>query len=242
MANAPPAARRALRSAARPFVFVNMAMTADGKTATVNRAISSFTSDHDQRHLLKLRARADAVMCGARTADLNAINLGPGPARYRRLRLRRGLAEYNLRVIVSGSGTVNPRAKVFRHRFSPIIIFTTAYVSARRLRQLRTAADEVQVCGERNIDFRAALLWLRKKWKVNRLLCEGGGELNAALFRAGLVDELHLTIAPKVFGGRLAPTIADGIGVDKLADAARLALKSMKRVGDELYLVYRVRH
>jgi riboflavin biosynthesis pyrimidine reductase len=64
-------------------------------------------------------------MAGARTADLNPINMGPGPAKYRRLRLRRGLAEFNLRVIVSRSGTVNPGAEIFRRRFSPIIILTT---------------------------------------------------------------------------------------------------------------------
>ena len=55
-----------------------MAMTADGKIATANRAVSSFGSRRDQDHLLQLRATADAVMAGARTADLNPINLGPG--------------------------------------------------------------------------------------------------------------------------------------------------------------------
>ncbi|MGH9593067.1 MAG: RibD family protein [Bryobacteraceae bacterium] len=79
---------------------------------------------------------------------------------------------------------------------------------------------------------------MRQKWKVKRLLCEGGGELNDALFRAGLVDELHLTLCPKVFGGRNAPTIADGVGVLKLSGAARLRLKSARRAGDELFLVF----
>ena len=73
---------------------------------------------------------------------------------------------------------------------------------------------------------------------MKRLLCEGGGELNDALFRAGLVDELHLTICPLIFGGRDAPTIAGGIGVSKLEQSARLKLKSWKRRGHELFLVY----
>ena len=67
--------------ASLPFVFINMAMTADGKIATANRAASSFGSRRDQDHLLQLRATADAVMAGARTVDLNPINMGPGPAR-----------------------------------------------------------------------------------------------------------------------------------------------------------------
>ena len=73
-----------------PFVLVNMAMTADGKIATANRAVSSFASAQDHEQLLKLRATADAVMAGARTVDSAPINLGPGPARFRRARLKRG--------------------------------------------------------------------------------------------------------------------------------------------------------
>ena len=126
-----------VRSPKLPFVLVNMAMTADGKIATANRAVSSFGSARDHKHLLELRATADAVMAGARTVDSAAINLGPGPARFRRLRLKNGLAEYNLRVIVSGSGSLNPDAEVFKHRFSPIIILTTGRASKAKLRQLQ---------------------------------------------------------------------------------------------------------
>ncbi len=216
-----------------------MAMTADGKIATANRALSSFGSARDHTHLLELRATADAVMAGARTVDLNPINLGPGPARYRRQRLKHGLPEYNLRVIVSGSGTINPRATIFRRRFSPIIILTTRRASKAKLKQLALVADEVKVCGAREIDFPAALRWLREKWNVKRLLCEGGGELNSALFAAGLVNELHLTACPNIFGGRHAPTIADGSGAATLAGATPLQLKSTRRIGDELFLVYR---
>jgi riboflavin biosynthesis pyrimidine reductase len=255
-----------------PFVLVNLAMTADGKIATANRAVSSFGSARDHEHLLELRATVDAVMAGARTVDVNPINLGPGPARFRRQRLKRGLSEYNLRVIVSGSGTINPNAEIFRGRSgdsdnpltrpadtlspsdgerdgvrgnpgaklteSPIIVLTTARASKAKLRRLRALADDVQISGQREIDFRIALRWLREKWGVKRLLCEGGGELNDALFRAGLVDELHLTVCPKIFGGRAAPTIADGMGFSRLSDAARFQLKFSRRIGDEMFLVF----
>jgi 2,5-diamino-6-(ribosylamino)-4(3H)-pyrimidinone 5'-phosphate reductase len=224
-----------------PFVFINMSMTTDGKIATVNRAVSTFSSRRDFEHLLELRATADAVMSGARTVGQEGVNLGPGPARFRRLRLAMGLAEYNLRIVASGSGSLSPSAEIFRHRFSPVIVLTTGAVSERKLKRLRAVADDVKVCGEDEIDFRQAFKWLRRVWRIERLLCEGGGELNDALFRAGLVNELHLTICPKIFGGRDAPTIADGTGVLKLADATRLNLKSMKRVGDELFVVYDAR-
>lgn len=230
---------RGTRHAQLPFVLVNMAMSADGKIATANRAVSSFGSKRDHQHLLELRATADAVMCGARTADLNPINLGPGPARFRRLRMRRGLAEYNLRIIVTGSGSINPRSEIFKHRFSPIILLTTERATGSALRRLKTLADDVRVCGESKVNFHTALRWLRAKWGVKRLLCEGGGELNDALFRADLVSELHLTVCPRIVGGRDAPTIADGNGLPSLAAAAQLKLISSRRIGDEMFLVFR---
>lgn len=225
----------------RPFVLINMSMTADGKIATTNRIVSHFSSPHDHTHLLELRATTDAVMCGARTVDLNEINLGPGGAKFRKQRMKRGLAEYNLRIIVTGSGSLNPNAHIFTQRFSPIIILTTAKASASKLKALRAVADEVKVFGKTELNLRAALAWLHREWKVKRLVCEGGGELNDAMFRAGLVDELHLTLCPRIIGGRHAPTIADGIGFQKLAQAAQLELHSAKRFGDELFLVYSAR-
>ena len=63
---------------------------------------------------------------------------------------------------------------------------------------------------------------------------------HAALFRAGLVNEIHQTLCPVIFGGRNAPTLADGDGIEKLNDAIRLEMKSLKRHGDELYLVWDV--
>src|SRR5712691_12215621 len=107
-----------------PFVYLNVATTADGKLAPANRVFVPFGSKRDRELLLELRARADAVMSGARTVDLSPVNLGPGSIRFRRKRLRRGLAEYSLRIVVSGSGTLDPNAAIFRHRFSPIIVLT----------------------------------------------------------------------------------------------------------------------
>jgi riboflavin-specific deaminase-like protein len=220
-----------------PFIMVNMAMTADGKIATANRAIHSFGSARDREHLYELRATADAVMCGARTVELSQSILGTGGEKFRRRRLKNGLAEYNLRAIVSGSGSINPDAEIFKKRFSPIIILTTARISKANLKKLRALADEVKICGKMEINFPAALRWLQMKWKVKRLLCEGGGELNDALFRAGLVDEINLTICPKIFGGRDAPSIADGLGLNCLAAAAQFQFKTIRRIGDELFTV-----
>ncbi|MEY4386593.1 MAG: hypothetical protein RLY20_1876 [Verrucomicrobiota bacterium] len=222
----------------RPFVLINMSMTADGKIATTNRAVSHFSSEHDHDNLLALRSTANAVMCGARTVDLNKIILGPGNTKFRKLRLRHGLDEYNLRIVVTGSGSLDPNAHIFKRRFSPVIVLTTATANARQLKALRAVAHEVKVFGKTNLNLGAALAWLHREWKVTRLVCEGGGELNDAMFRAGLVDELHLTLCPRIIGGQKSPTIADGLGFPKLGCAAQLELKSIRQHGDELFVVY----
>jgi riboflavin-specific deaminase-like protein len=225
----------------RPFVFVNVAMTADGKIATANHRVSSFSSKRDRDNLFALRATADAVMSGARTVDLNPVTLGPGSGKYRRARVKRGLSEFNLRVIVSGSGSVNPESAIFKKRFSPIVVLTTR-AAASRLENLSAVADEVKAFGEKEVNFGQALRWLRRRWKVRRLACEGGSEVNGAMFRAGLVDEVHVTVCPKIFGGRKAPTLAGGAGLRTIARAVRLELKSSERFGDEMFFVYRVAH
>ena len=220
-------------------MFSNFAITADGKIAFANRQFIPFGSKHDHEHMFELRATADAVMAGSRTVETPGTTMGPGGKKFQRLRLEHSLSEFNLRVIVSGNGSINPRADIFKHRFSPIIMLVSERAPEKQLRQLRTLADEVKVFGEKEVDLAAALRWLREKWKVKRLLCEGGGALHGSMVRAGLINELHLTICPKIFGGRDAPTFADNGHAVKLIDATAFKLKSAKRIGDELFVVYR---
>jgi riboflavin-specific deaminase-like protein len=221
-----------------PFVFSNFAMTADGKIAFANGRFTPFSSRRDRDHMMELRATADAVMCGARTIETTGTILGNGGEKFHRLRLKCGLAEYPLRIIVSGSGSISPTAKIFQKRFSPIVVLTTGRISKANLKKLRAVADEVKICGKTKINFPAALHWLREKRKVRRLLCEGGGALHGALIRAGLVDELHLTLCPKIFGGRNTPTVADGKGSLHLSDATQFKLKSANRIGDEMFAIF----
>lgn len=223
----------------RPFVLVNMSMTADGKIATANRRISTFGSPRDLEHLYGLRAGADAILCGAATVNSGDVTLRNGGARFTALRRRRGLAEEPLRVVASGGGTLRPDAAVFRRGTAPVVVLVGATCPANRRRALEKAGGRVAVFGRRAVDLPAALRWLHSAWGVRRLLCEGGGALNAALFAAGLVDELHLTLCPFVFGGREAPQLADGAGAATLAAAARLRLVSVKQHGGERFLVYR---
>jgi 2,5-diamino-6-(ribosylamino)-4(3H)-pyrimidinone 5'-phosphate reductase len=229
------------RATTLPFVFINVAATVDGKLAPSSRNFVAFSSQRDQRLLLELRSKADAVMAGARTVDLGPVDLGPGPARYRKLRVNNGLAEYNLRVVISGSASLNPDAEIFQRRFSPIIVITTGSAPKARVKRLSGVADEVKIFGESEVDFVEALSWLGKEHGVKRLVCEGGGEVNAGLFRQGMVDQVCLTLSPLIFGGRAAPTMVDGSGVAAVSEATLLHLESLRRFGSELFLVYRVR-
>ena len=170
--------------------------------------------------------------------EIADATLGNGGEPFRRWRRQHGLAEFPVRVLASGSGSLSPAARIFQRRFSPIILLTTPRAPQSKLARLGKLVDDIKCTGAAEIDFPTALAWLRKKWQVKRLLCEGGGELNDALFRAGLVDEIHLTICPKIFGGRTAPTIADGLGCRRLSGAAQFKLTSIRRISDELFTVF----
>ncbi|MGN6385622.1 MAG: RibD family protein [Verrucomicrobiota bacterium] len=223
-----------------PFVYVNVAMTADGKLAPANRHFVPFSSKRDQQRMMQLRSEADAVLSGARTVDMGEVDLGPGGRKWQKKRLEAGLPEFNLRIIVSGSASVNPDAHIFKTHFSPIILLVNRTAPQSRLKRLSKLVDDIHLSEGDSICFRTAFEWLREKWKVKRLLCEGGGEVNAPIFLEGLVDELHLTIAPIIFGGRNAPTLAEGKGVARLDQAVKLRLKHLEKIGDELYTVYKV--
>ena len=214
----------------RPFVFINMAMTADGKIASTNRKVTTFGSRNDHQRLLELRTRADAILTGAGTLNAQPdITLGPAPKQK----------PAPVRVIVSGSGQVDVQHEIFRTPGAPVIVLASERILARRLKELKKVADAVYVCGANNVDFEAAFKFLREHHGVKRVLCEGGGRLNDSLLRAGVVDEVNLTICPLILGGQDAPTIADGIGFDQLDDAVQFKLHTRKQVADEIFLTYR---
>jgi riboflavin-specific deaminase-like protein len=228
------------RRPARPFVLINMAISADGKIATANRRITTFGSRADLDHLYQLRAAVDAVMCGARTVIESNADLGAGPQRFKMLRKRRGLASEPLRVVISGSARLPVGARVFHRGTGPLIVIAARSAPRWRFDRLRRLAWSAVRFGDSSVDLKAALAWLHREWGVRRLLCEGGGQLNAALLRAGLVDELHLTVCPVLLGGGQAPTLADGARSLPLPRALKAVLRSRRRVGMELFLVYRL--
>tara|TARA_Y100001934_G_scaffold266752_1_gene346584 strand:+ start:3254 stop:3931 length:678 start_codon:yes stop_codon:yes gene_type:complete len=216
-----------------------MAISADGKIASANRKVNHFSSPADEENLYRLRSTADAIMNGARTVDSAPVLMDAGPLRFRRSRVKQGLAEHPLRIVITGTGSLDTNAEIFKHDFSPIVIVTSRRCPKKRLKQLQQAADKVIVCDEREVNLKNALRSVNRCWPVKRVLCEGGGELNDALFRADLVGDIRLTVCPTVVGGRDAPAISGGLGLQRLSDARRFELVDRKCVGDELFLHYR---
>ncbi len=216
-------------------------MTADAKIATATRRTTTFGSPRDQEHLYELRATADAILCGARTLIETGATLGNGGRRFGQLRTAASLSRYPVRVLVTGTGSIPSCAPVWARKWGPIIVLTTAKAGEQAIARLRRKADWVRVYPEDGIDFANALAWLRSEFGILRLVSEGGGELNDALIRGGLVDEIHLTWCPWVFGGQAAPTLSDGIGFQTLAQAAGFRLHSVTPAGNELFLVYRAK-
>ncbi|MBL9175832.1 MAG: RibD family protein [Verrucomicrobiales bacterium] len=222
----------------RPWVVVNMAMSADGKVASANRRVTRIGSDQDLEALYALRSTADAILCGARTVEETNATLGNGGERHRRNRRRRGLQEFPLRIVASAAGSLSSKAELWRHSFSPIIVLVTPRASASRIRRLRRLANDVVTYAGDPKSLGTALARLAARRGIRRLVVEGGGILNAALFAADCVDEIHLTLCPLLMGGRTAPSIADGPGFAELANAKHFKLVSAKPHGRELFTVY----
>ena len=208
----------------RPFVTANFAITADGRISTRNFTPSDFSSRRDKRRLVKIRAACDAVLVGARTLASDTMTLGIPGIRGK---------NPPLRVIVSNSGRIAPTLRVFKTAGAPIVIFTTRKMPAK-IRAALAAVADIFIHPTPVVDLALALTILRADYGVKRLVCEGGGTLLRSFAAADLLDELHLTLCPLVFGGATAPTLT-GVPGKFLPKSTRLHLVEMKRVGDECF-------
>ncbi len=87
---------------------------------------------------------------------------------------------------------------------------------------------------------RAALSELGQRG-VSSLMFEGGSHLAGAFFDAGEIDELRMFVAPMLLGGRTAPSLIGGEGVERIADAVRPVHISRQPVGDDLLTIARLK-
>jgi riboflavin-specific deaminase-like protein len=222
-----------------PSVTATFAITADGKVTTKNFGPVDFTSREDKLHLFRQRALADAVLLGHTSLERDNVRLGV-PAELQELRIKRGRSRSPLRVIVSNKGRIDERLKIFQSDISPIIIFSTKQMPWKNQTALRKKAT-LHLTDAREVDLAAMLKTLRDQYKVRMLACEGGPTLFRSLLEQGFIDQLNLTIAPYMFGGGKAPTLT-GLSKEFLPSSVHCSLTSVRTVGDECFLTYRIKH
>ena len=213
-------------------------MSLDGKISTRDGAGPRFTSQADKVRLREIRSQADAILVGAGTIIADDPTFSTH-GKYRESRRQRNMAPNPVKAVISGSGSVPETARMFQPNGAPALVFTTEHISPSRLEKLRHVA-EIHIVGRAEVDFQRVVEILGNTYEVKKLLIEGGGQVNFDLFRAGLIDEVYLTLCPKIIGGRDVPTIAEGTGFDFL-NIVDLELLNHRVVNDEIFLHYHVR-
>jgi len=208
---APPLATT---SADRPAIINCMIATLDGKIVLGERTepVANLGSGFDHRRMRHLESKCDAVMIGAGT-----LRATPGawfdPSLYR--------------IVVTESGDINTSQRFFTDNLAKVIV-----ISPLVPEDLPNGAHHIKLT-----NWQEALKALKDRFGIHRLLLEGGSKLNAALYHEDLVDEIFLTLAPKIKLGETVPTLADGVPLD-VNEVTQWKLKATMTVDDEVFLNY----
>lgn len=214
-----------------PWVTVKWAQTLDGKIATRTGDSRWISGEASRRRVHELRARADAVMAGIGTVLADDPRLTARDVEVRRV-ARRVVLDPRLRLtgdekVFDGGGPV-----------------TVAYEDREgALSRKRLEGAELvplrEWCGHR-LDLRPLLRHLADRHAATHVLVEGGAGLTGSLLEQGLVDQVLAFVAPRVMGDVEALDPASGSPCASIADAPRLELRTMERVGEDVMLDYRV--
>jgi 2,5-diamino-6-(ribosylamino)-4(3H)-pyrimidinone 5'-phosphate reductase len=193
----------------RPYVLLNVAATADGKIDTRVRRGAAISSARDRQRVDELRASVDGVMVGSRTLHDEDPRLTVKSPALRAERVARGQPENPAKVGVASHLELRSDSRFLTSGPARIVLFVPQGCGDDAA--LRQCGAEIYELGDARVDLTAALSTLANAG-IDRLMVEGGGTLNFELLRLGLVDEVQLFIAPLIFGGADAPTLADGVG------------------------------
>jgi riboflavin-specific deaminase-like protein len=221
----------ALKPPGRPYLGLNMVSSLDGK-ATVDWRTKGLSSELDRRLFHNLRTQVDAVMVGAGTVRQERYGRLTKSDELRRKRVEEGLAADPLAVIVSGRLDLPADLPILNEPEQRVAIATS---SDATLPELGPQVEYVRI-GD---DLQRLMAYLEETHGIRTVLCEGGPTLNSYLFAADLVDELFLSLNPKIPGGAAALTIVAG---RELVDPAELELVSVAEGDGDLFTRWRVRH
>ena len=234
------ALRAAAPPAERPHLALNFASTADGRI-TIGGRSGPIGNDADRELFHELRTQADVVMAGAGTVRTERYGrLIRDPERRERRRAL-GLEPDPLAVVVSARLLIDPDVPLFQDPDSRVVVVTASDgvlegVRARVEYLRPPEAPEVLPDGTPMLALAPPLRLLRDRYGVERVLCEGGSVLAGALLRERLVDELLLSLAPKLAAGS-GPAIVTGPPLDPPVE---MDLVTAHEAGGHLFLRYRV--
>jgi riboflavin-specific deaminase-like protein len=202
-----------LAPAGRPSVFANMIGTADGK-ATIGGRAGPIGNEADRALFMELRTVADAILVGSGTLRAESYGRLVRDPALRERRTQRGLDPDPLGCVVTHSGRLPFDIPLFSEPGSRVLVYTSVEgpfpETAADVSVIRISAAELTMT--------TVLERLRADHGVRSLLCEGGPTVLAALLAEEVLDELFLSIAPKLAGGRDVPTVVDGTGLPEPAD------------------------
>jgi len=222
----------------RPYLVLNMVETLDGRISLGGRS-GGIGNEADRALFHALRTRADAVMAGAGTVRTERYGrLARAPGR-RAAREAVGLAADPLAVVVSARLDLPADLPLLQAPEQRVVVLTASESSLpevpARVDYLRDEATRA-VAGRPALTLAPLLRRLRAEHSVRSIVCEGGPRLNEGLLREGLVDELFLSLAPKVAGGD-EPTLVTGPAFDP---ALELELVWLLEQGNHLFARYRL--
>ncbi|MFC1787132.1 2,5-diamino-6-(ribosylamino)-4(3H)-pyrimidinone 5'-phosphate reductase [Halobacteriota archaeon] len=208
----------------RPFVFINAAMSADGKISTYDRRQVRISNYEDMKRVDRLRAGSDAIMVGIGTvlADNPGLTVKSGDKNA-------------IRIVVDSMARTPVDAEVIFRKGGPTIIAVSKSAPSDRVSALREKAEVIAVGDDRVL--LSELLADLKNRGIERLMVEGGATLNWSLISGGLVDEIYAYIGNIIIGGKTAPTLLDGVG---LKEPMKLKLLSVERMGEGVLVKWRV--
>jgi 5-amino-6-(5-phosphoribosylamino)uracil reductase len=209
-------------------------MSIDGylDTATDKRLLLSNDADFDR--VDAVRAECDAILVGASTVRLDNPRLLVRSAARRDERVARGLPPTPVKVTVTGRCDLDPSAQFFAAGDNDKVVYCASSaldVARKRLGDVATVVD-----GGEPVDLRRMLADLHARG-VGRLMVEGGGTMHTQFLTAGLVDELHLVIAPFFVGDSRAPRFV-GDGRFPWGPDHRAVLAEVRQIGDVVLLRY----
>lgn len=217
-------------TARRPWVVVKLAQSLDGKIALTGGESRWISGKPARRLVHGWRRRVDAVMVGVGTV------LQDDPALTVRLAKRPPRPGKPIRVIVD-SRLRTPRESRCLSGRTPTILATTARSASARQTFERRGVTVLRLLPRRGrVPLRRLFAELTRRFGVQSVLIEGGGELAAGALHERLVDRVLWVVAPMIIGGRTAPPSVGGAGVRRLSEAVRLANVITSRVGQDVVI------